>query len=129
MTRPENVQLAISQLQAQRYTYFADFQRNMALGEQISAKAQNLNGERAEFVAQYENATGENVSEVANMEKWKDRTAKQAESLKKVAATAKNPVPVAKIQAVRTFRTYVDFDPMVERNKVLESYGLLTAGK
>ena len=129
MTRPENVQLAISQLQAQRYTYFADFQRNMALGEQISAKAQNLNGERAEFVAQYESATGENVSEEANMEKWKDRTAKQAESLKKVAATSKNPVPVAKIQAVRTFRTYVDFDPMVERNKVLESYGLLTAGK
>ena len=119
----------ILQIQNQRSIYGAEFQRSSIAAEQISANAQKLNEERADLVDQYQKATGDLVQEDAGIEKWKERTLKQANLLKKAEATAKPPNPAGKIQAARTFRTYIDLDLYAERNRVLDSFGVTFDGK
>jgi hypothetical protein len=120
---------AITQLQNQRLAYNAEFMSSMAAGDQIAANARRLTQDRAEFLEQYQNATGEIVQQDAGAEKWKERTLKQAAQLKKAQANPKPVVPAGKIQLAKTFRTYVDLDLYAERNKVLESFGVVSPGK
>ena len=101
----------------------------MAAADQISANAQRLTQERAEFLEQYQAATGEIVQQDAGAEKWKERTLKQAAQLKKAQANPKPVIPAGKIQLAKTFRTYVDLDLYAERTKVLESFGFVSPGK
>ena len=117
---------AIAQLMNQRAVQHAEFMRALAAAEQIAASAQLLTQAQAELVDQYQQATGEIVAEDASAEKWKERTLKQAGELKKAEAkaNAKTPVPKAKIQLAKSFRTYVDLDLNAERAHVLNSFGL-----
>ena len=120
---------AITQIQNQRLVYSTEYLRTTAAADQIAATAQQLSQQRAEFVDQYQKATGELIEEDAGAEKWKERTLNQAKALKKAKENAKPPVPVAKIQAAKTFRTYFDLDLFAERNKVLESFGIMPPDK
>ena len=120
---------AISTIQSQRFVYNAELTKSMAAADQISANAQRLTQERAEFLEQYQAATGEIVQQDAGAEKWKERTLKQAAQLKKAQANPKPVIPAGKIQLAKTFRTYVDLDLYAERTKVLESFGFVSPGK
>ena len=120
---------AIANIQSQRFAYNAELAKSMAAADQISASAQRLTQERAEFLEQYQNVTGEIVQQDAGAEKWKERNLKQAAQLKKAQANPKPVVPAGKIQLAKTFRTYVDLDLYAERTKVLESFGVVSLGK
>jgi len=116
----------LAALQNQRFIFDTDFQIAAIAAQQVSMRAQKLTEDRAEYIAQYQKATGEIVQEDASVEKWKERTLKQATELKKAE---KKPKPTAtavasKIQAATSFRTYVDLDPQSERDKVLLSFGI-----
>ena len=119
---------SVALLMNQRAIINTEFMRAVAATEQIAASAQLLTQAQAEFVEQYQQATGDIVAEDANAEKWKERTLKQAGELKKAEAQAKAsdkaPVPKAKIQLAKSFRTYVDLDLNVERAQLLNSFGL-----
>ncbi|MEI8021516.1 MAG: hypothetical protein WCH39_25125 [Schlesneria sp.] len=120
---------AIANIQSQRFAYNAELAKSMTAADQISASAQRLTQERAEFLEQYQNVTGEIVQQDAGAEKWKERNLKQAAQLKKAQANPKPVVPAGKIQLAKTFRTYVDLDLYAERSKVLESFGVVSLGK
>ena len=128
-SQASNFDASIMQLQNQRMIYSAEFMKTMAATDEVVASAQRLNQERAEFLDQYQKATGEIVEADAGAEKWKERTLNQAKALKKSKETAKPPVPMAKIQAAKTYRTYVDLDPFAERAKLLDSFGLSVNAK
>jgi hypothetical protein len=119
----------IAQLQNQRWIYEADFQRAAVAAQQISATAQALTEERTELVDRYQKLTGELIEVGAGVEKWKERTLKQVETLKKAEATVKQPATSGKIQLARSFRTYVDLDLFAERDRVLDSFGVTPANK
>ena len=78
---------------------------------------------------EYQKATGEIVAADASADQWKQRALNQEKVLKKAKATAKPPVPTIKIQAAKTFRTYLDLDLYRERNNVLASFGVTPLGK
>lgn len=120
---------AISALQSQRLIYSAEFMKVSASADQVSANARALAQERAEFLDEYQRATGEIVDADTETEKWKTRTLNQEKALKKAKASAKPPVPAAKIQMVKTFRTYLDLDLLSERDQVLASFGAEPADK
>ncbi len=128
-TTTNQIDQAIVQLENQRFVCNAELMKTMAAGNQISANAQQLTQERAEFLEQYQNVTGEIVQQDAGAEKWKERTLKQAAQLKKAQANPKPVIPAGKIQLAKTFRTYVDLDLFAERTKVLESFGVVSLGK
>jgi chromosome segregation ATPase len=124
-----NIDLAIVQLQNQRMVSNAEFLKTTAAADEIAANARRLNQERSDFLDQYQKATGEIVEADAGAEKWKERTLNQAKSLKKAKETAKPPVPVAKIQVAKTYRTYVDLDLFAERTKLMTSFGITAIAK
>ena len=128
-TTANQIDQAIAQVQNQRFVYNAEFMKSMAAADQISANAQRLTQERAEFLEQYQKVTGDIIQEDAGAEKWKERTIKQAAQLKKAQANPKPAVPAGKVQLAKTFRTYVDLDLYAERTKVLESFGVVSPGK
>jgi chromosome segregation ATPase len=122
---------SLAALQSRRGLLDTEFQMTANATQQLAATAQRMTQDRADFVAQYEKATGDITKEEAGVKKWKERTEKHAEELKKVA---KKPVGPAgglnsKIQAATTFRTYVDLDLAVERENVLKSFRVADGGK
>lgn len=121
----------LAAIQNRRAMADVEFQLTAAAAQQLSSRAQKMTEERSEFVAQYEKTTGDIVKEDAGVQKWKERTEKQADELKKSAKKPKPPAPAlaAKIQAVTSFKTYLDLDLTLERDKVLQSYGIARDAK
>lgn len=118
-----NIDQAISALENQRLIYSTEFLKVTSAADQVAANARALAQERAEYLDQYQRATGEIVDADSETERWKTRALNQEKALKKARATSKPPVPAAKIQNAKTFRTYFDLDLYSERNKVLASFG------
>ena len=98
----------LAALQAQRVLMNTDFQLTAVAAQQVSARAQQLVQERAEHVAQYQKATGENVKEDAGINKWKERAAKTdcrtERGWRRNLQTPASSV-ASKIQAATAFRT------------------------
>jgi len=110
--------------QNQRLVLETEFQRVAYLSQQVSTNAERLMQQRSEFLQQHQRATGEMSQEAAALEKWRDRTLKQASVLKKNEATLNAQFDPAKVQSVSSFRTYIELDLNAERDKVLQSFGV-----
>lgn len=110
--------------QNQRLVLETEFQRVAYLSQQVSTNAERLMQQRSEYLQQHQKATGELSQEAAVLEKWRDRTLKQASVLKKSEANLNAPFDPAKVQAVSSFRTYIELDLNAERDKVLQSFGV-----
>lgn len=122
---------SLAALQSRRALLDTEFQMTASATQQLASTAQRMTQDRADVVAQYEKATGDITKEEAGVKKWKERTEKHAEELKKVAKKPVGPAGAlnSKIQAATTFRTYVDLDLALERENVLKSFRAADGGK
>jgi hypothetical protein len=113
-------------LELQLLKYQVDLDQSMGSALMIAQRAQAVAGQRAAAVQQYEKATGQLVQRDANLDKFQDRLKKEGEKLK--APPKSKPAPLTnKVKQVRSFRTYVDLDLVLERDRVLDSFGIATA--
>jgi hypothetical protein len=114
-------------LQSQLLMSNTGLQRAAWEGQQLVDSARQLSNDRVQEIAQYEKLTGEIVAEDEKIKKWQERNQKQEETLKKAKAAGKAPPPIAKIKEAKMFRTYIEFDAIAERDRVLKSYGIEAA--
>ena len=123
MTNALNSQ-AMIQLQNQRVGQEMEFQTIVTQAQQITSDAQKLTDQRTEYLEQYRKTTGELVKDDAELEKWKELSKKQIEGLKKGDASPKVPAAADKPQPARYLRNYLNLDLVVEKKKLLESFGV-----
>ncbi len=110
-------------LEVQQVKYQVELDQTMVAAVAVSQKAQAVAGQRVATVKQYERATGQLVQQDSKLDQWQDRLKKDGDKLK---APAKNKpaVVTTKIQQTRSFRTYVDLDLALERDRLLDSFGV-----
>jgi hypothetical protein len=110
-------------LEVQSIRYQLELDQSLAATVQASQRAQALVGQRAAAIQQYERATGQVVKQDSALNLWQDRLKKDGEKLKAPGKRKLAPV-VGKIQQARSFRTYVELDLVLERDRVLDSFGV-----
>lgn len=97
-----------------------DLEQSLASAMTVAQRAQAVMVLKAQAVQQYEKATGQLVQKEAGLDKWQDRLKKEGEKLK--AGPKGKAAPVAnRINQLRSLRTYVELDPVRERERVMES--------
>ncbi len=110
-------------LEAQLIQYQVEQAQTASASMLTTQKAQVLVGQRTATVQQYERSSGQIVQKDASLDKWQDRLKKEGEKLKTPAKG--KPAPLAnKIQQARSFRTYVELDLVLERDRLLDSFGI-----
>lgn len=105
-----------------------ELDQTMVAAMGVSQKAQILIDQRNTTVRQFERATGQLVEQDAALNKWQDRLKKDGEKLKK-PSTGKTASVASKVQQARSFRTYVDLDLNLERDRLLETCGVIPSEK
>jgi hypothetical protein len=110
-------------LEALMFRYQVELDQTLAGTVAVSQRAQMLVGQRAAAVKQYERSTGQILQQESSLEKWQERLKTDGEKVK--ASPKGKSVPVAnKIKQARSFRTYVNLDLNLERDRVLDSFGV-----
>lgn len=113
-------------LEAMMVRYQAEADQTLAATMAVSQRAQALIGQKAVTIKQYERATGQILEQESSLNKWQERLKSDGEKLK--AAPKAKLVPVTnKINQARSFRTYVNLDLPLERDRVLDSFGIAPA--
>lgn len=132
--RPPNPNLAdvyrqrISVLEVQAIRYQVELDQTLGSAMVVSQRAQALVGQRAAAVRQYERATGQLVQQDSKLNQWQDRLKKDGEKLK-TPSKSKPQAVTNKVHQARSFRTYVELDLMLERDRLLDSFGLVMPEK
>lgn len=120
-------QQRMSLLEAQAFRYQFELDQTLASTINLSQRAQVVAGQRTATVRQYERLTGQIVQQDSALDKWQERLKKDGEKLKE------QPKPKGavtnKVQQVKSFRTYVDLDLNLERDRVLDSFGVAMPDK
>jgi len=98
-----------------------DLEQSLAGAMLVAQRAQATVMQKSQAIQQYEKATGQLVQKDAGLDKWQDRLKKQGEKLKTPPKGKATPV-ANRIQQLRSFRTYVDLDPALERGRLMESF-------
>lgn len=113
-------------LEAQIIRYQVEMDQTLAATMAVSQRAQALVGQRMLTVKQYERTTGQILAQESSLEKWQERLKTDGEKLKASAAAPKSKLaPVAnKIKQARSLRTYVNLDLTLERDRVLDTFGV-----
>ena len=87
----------------------------------VSQRAQAVLNQKAASIQQYELATGKLAQKDAALDKFQSRLKKDGEKLK--SPPKGTPTPVAsKINQLRSFRTYVEFDLVQQRDRLLATF-------
>ena len=110
-------------LELQGIRYQIEMDQTVANTLAVSQKAQALIGQRSALVRQYERTTGTLVQQDSALDKWQERLKKDGERLKSQPKTKTAPL-TNKIQQARSFRTYVDLDLNLERDQLLDTFGV-----
>lgn len=110
-------------LEVQSIRYQLELDQSLAATAQASQRAQAIVSQRTAAIQQYERATGQVVKQDSALDLWQDRLKKDGEKLKTPSKGKLAPV-VGKIQQARSFRTYVEMDLILERDRVLDSFGV-----
>lgn len=110
-------------LGAQQLKYQVESDQTMAAMLGVSQRAQVVVNQKAATIGHYEQATGKLAQKDAALDKWQERLKKDGERLK--APPKSNPPPVAnKMHQLHSFRTYVDLDLTLNRDRLLHTYSL-----
>jgi hypothetical protein len=115
-------------LEAQAIQYQVELDQTFASTMLVSQRAQALVNQRMGAIRQYEKTTGQLVQKDSALDKWQDRLKKDGEKLK-TAPKGKGPQVAGKVQQARSFKTYVDLDLNLERDRLLDSYGVAIVAK
>lgn len=110
-------------LEAQQVRYQVELEQTMVAAVAVAQKAQAVAGQRMAMVKQYERVTGQLLQQDSKLDQWQDRLKKDGDKLKTPAKT-KPAVVASKIEQARSFRTYVDLDLALERDRLLDSFGV-----
>ncbi len=120
---PQAIENRKAALGMQQLKYQVDADQSLAATMVVSQKAQVVAMQKVAAIRQYEKATGQLVQSDASLDKWQGRLTKEGEKLK--SPPKGKPAPVAnKINQVRSFHTYVDLDLALERDRLLDSFGV-----
>jgi hypothetical protein len=120
---PQAIENRKAALGMQQLKYQVEADQSLAATMLVSQKAQAVVLQKVAAIRQYEKATGQLVQTDASLDKWQGRLKKEGEKLK--SPPKGKPAPVAnKINQARSFRTYVDLDLVLERDRVLDSFSV-----
>ncbi|MBS0205566.1 MAG: hypothetical protein JSS49_21900 [Planctomycetes bacterium] len=110
-------------LEVQILRYQVELDQTLGSAMVVSKQAQFVVGQRVAAIRQYERATGQLVQEDSKLDHWQDRLKKDGEKLK-TPPKGKSQAVANKIKQARSFRTYVDLDLLLERDRLLDSFGV-----
>ncbi len=123
-----NYEAQMEQLQLQKVRYQAEYDQTLVAAQQVTQKAQGLVQQRNGVIQQYQKATGQLVKQDASLDKWQGRLKKDTAKLN-APVDDKAPAVTARINQVRSFRTYIELDVIEQRDRLLDSFGVAMPDK